>query len=103
MTKPVFKVLLFSTGDVKYRFQPEGSKRLKEPSGIVTDSTGRILVAESRGLLALTPTGEFRSILVGPNDGLLEDPRGVAVCTGGKDDLVFVTSADQNIEVLSVG
>ncbi|GFS01312.1 tripartite motif-containing protein 3 [Elysia marginata] len=93
-------ICLTPTGDVKYRFQPEGSRRLKEPCGIVSDCTGRALVAESRGLLALTPTGRFGSVLVGPRDGLLDDPRGAALCDGGADDLVYVTSADQNIEVL---
>ena len=84
-------------GEVKFRFQPTGTRKLRDPSGVTSLASGDVLVAESRGLLRLTGSGGLNQAMVRPQDGILADPRGVAI---DKDGHIYVTSHEQNVLVL---
>ncbi|CAL1537461.1 unnamed protein product [Lymnaea stagnalis] len=84
-------------GVIKFRFSLYGSQNLQEPNGVACDSSGRILVSDSRGLIRLSPEGQFEKILVGPQDDTLTQPWGVAVNDCG---LMYVTSSDHELVVL---
>ncbi|XP_012946844.2 uncharacterized protein LOC101859079 [Aplysia californica] len=85
-------------GEVKFRFHPDHPRRLQQPSGVTTDPSGRVLVAESRGLLSLTASGQFSHPVVRPQDELLSDPRGVAQDSEAN---IYVTSHDDSVLVLA--
>lgn len=73
------------------------AQSLQKPSGVTCDSSGHIFVVESRGLLAFSSDGQIGRALVKPGDGILDDPRGVALDSEG---LMYVTSHDDEIKVL---
>ncbi|BFY97977.1 hypothetical protein BsWGS_01017 [Bradybaena similaris] len=86
-------------GETKFHFQPDGSRKLQEPSGLTSDLSGRIFIAESRGVLSMNPDGRLDKVLVRPQDAILCDPRGLALDSEG---LLYVTSNNEDIKVLKI-
>nr|KAG5695809.1 hypothetical protein BaRGS_013407 [Batillaria attramentaria] len=91
-------VCLDTSGHVVFSFRPDGGKGLRDPSGVRTDRAGRVYVAESRGVVRLTPEGTLDRPLLRAQDGV-EDPRGLAL---DEEGLLYVTSGEDSITVFRV-
>ncbi|XP_067656564.1 tripartite motif-containing protein 2-like [Haliotis asinina] len=86
-------------GMVVWCFHPQGSLKLENPGGVHCDSRGRVVFAESRGVLSLLDGGQYEGVVLRSTDGL-DTPRGVF---SGVDGTIYLTHKQDEICVFNIG
>ncbi|XP_046371468.2 tripartite motif-containing protein 3-like [Haliotis rufescens] len=86
-------------GVIVWCFHPQGALKLENPGGVYCDPQGRVVFAESRGVLSLLDGGQYKGAVLRTIDGV-DTPRGV---WAGGDGTIYLTHKQDEICVFSVG